>query len=272
MINLRNILTIDVEDWYQTESYKSKISVSSWNTRKSKLIEPLLEILDVLKKFNIKATFFILVYNVYRHPEIINLLKSGGHEIALHGYYHNLIYRQKPSEFRKEIEYSKKMLEDLSGVRIIGYRAPNWSLILSCFWALEILNDLGFLYDSSMTEGFLKKNEYKIPPQLIEIPRSSFTVLNISIPFGGGFFLRAYPYFLTNYLMRCRSAKNKMTLIYIHPWELVEKKSDRPRLSFLNEVKSGFRLSAARAYLNSLLKDFKFDSIRNIYFNEYHDK
>ena len=154
---MRNILTIDVEDWYQTLSYNSKISIFSWDARKSQLIESLLEILGVLKKINTRATFFILAYNVRRHPEIINLLKVDGHEIALHGYYHNLIFRQKPLEFRKEVEYSKKLLEDLSGMKILGYRAPNWSLDLSCFWALEILQDLGFLYDSSMTEGFFKK-------------------------------------------------------------------------------------------------------------------
>ena len=209
---MRNILTIDVEDWYQTLSYNSKISIFSWDARKSQLIESLLEILGVLKKINTRATFFILAYNVHRHPEIINLLKADGHEIALHGYYHNLIFRQKPLEFRKEVEYSKKLLEDLSGMKILGYRAPNWSLDLSCFWALEILQDLGFLYDSSMTEGFFKKNKYRIPSGLIEIPRSSFTVLNISIPFAGGFFLRAYPYFLTNYLMRHKNEKSKECL------------------------------------------------------------
>ena len=268
---MQNIFTIDLEDWYQTESYRSKISISSWDAQHCKLLESTLEMLFILRKYNTKATFFILAYNVKRHKEIISLIKRDNHEIALHGYYHNLVFRQKPLEFRKEVEYSKKLLEDIYRTKIIGFRAPNWSIFPSCSWALEILRDLNFLYDSSMNEGIFKRNKYKIPKDLLEVPRSTIDILYVSMPFAGGFFLRAYPYWLTRYLIRRKNYKNEEALVYTHPWE-IENKQVLPRLSFLNEIKSSFRLSCTRNYLLNLLKDFKFNSIKNIFFNQNNDK
>lgn len=264
---MQNILTIDLEDWYQTESYRSKICRSSWDIQNSKLLESTQEILFILKRCDVKATFFILAYNAKRHKEIINLIKRDDHEIALHGYYHNLVFRQKPLEFKEEVEYSKKMLEDMSRTEIIGFRAPNWSITPSCPWALEILRDLNFLYDSSMNEGSLKRNKCMIPQGIMEVPRSTIAIAHFSIPFAGGFFLRAYPYRFTHYLIKRRNCKNKKVLVYVHPWE-IENKQVSPRLSFVNEVKSSFRISRTRDYLINLLKEFKFDTIKNIFFSQ----
>lgn len=266
---MQNILTIDLEDWYQTQSYRSKISIHDWDKIKGRLVTNTSEILEILRKFNTKATFFVLGYNAKRHPDIIHLIKREGHELGLHGYYHNLVYRQSFSQFNNETDYSKKLIEDISQAKVIGFRAPNWSITTSCLWALDILIQLGFCYDSSMDESVFRKSYKKIPQGLLEIHRPALKFLNKSIPFSGGFFLRAYPYFFIRHLIRQKNKKGQKVVIYIHPWE-IDKDAFCIKPHLPKRIISNFRLASTKEKLHSLLRDFEFNSIKNIFFGKNH--
>jgi len=261
---MQNILTIDVEDWYQTQSYRSKIKVSDWDILESRL-DITLEILEILRQHKAKATFFILAYNAKRHPDIVRLIAEEGHELGVHGYYHNPVYLQTPLQFQNEVGYSKKLIEDLCQTKVIGFRAPNWSITLSCLWALDILRELGFYYDSSMSESIFKKTRNKIPHELLEIPRSSFRFMGIPIPFAGGGSLRAYPYFATRKLMQQKNKKGHKVVVYIHPWEC-DRNPPQAGLAFSKRLMKDFNLGSTKEKLGFLLKDFEFNSIRNLYY------
>ena len=264
---MENILTIDLEDWYQTQSYRSKISIRDWDKIKSRLVSNTLEILKILRQFNTKATFFVLAYNAKRHPDIIHLIKKEGHELGVHGYYHNLVYHQSFLEFKNEIDYSKKLIEDVSQAKVIGFRAPNWSITRSCLWALDILCALGFSYDSSMDEAAFKEIEDKFPSGLLELPRPNIKFFNKAMPFAGGFFLRALPYFLTKKMIEKKNRGGDRAIVYIHPWEFdagpFKTKPDLPK-----KIQHDFRLGCTKTILHSLLRDFSFDSVENTFFKD----
>jgi len=263
-MDIQNILTVDLEDWYQTEFRKSKIRISDWDKTESRLQYYILQVLELLRKFNTRATFFVLAYNAKRHSEIIHMIKNEGHELGLHGYYHNLVFRQTPSQFKQEIDYSKKLMEDTYQVEIKGFRAPNWSITHSCLWALDILKELGFSYDSSMSEYVFNNMHNRIPPGLLEIPRSELRFLNQSIPIAGGFYLRAYPYSFTRNWIKQRNKKGQRALVYIHPWEF--NKGPFPiETIFIKRMIYNFRLRNTKDILYSLLQDFNFNSIQQIF-------
>ncbi len=264
---MKNLLTIDLEDWYQGHFYQNKIKTSDWDCMKSNLEEDASLFLSILKQRNVKATFFILAYNVKRHPRLIRMIKEEGHELALHGYYHNLVYRYTPSEFEKEIYYSKKLIEDACQARVVGFRAPAWSITSSCLWALDVLIKLGFLYDSSMTESVFSKNNKSIPAGILELPRTTLKILGGGIPFAGGFFLRAYPYLMTKYLIKRENNNGRKTIVYIHPWEFSDGhfmiKPDFPK-GRIND----FNRHSTKRKLEALLEDFKFGPIKELIFDK----
>ncbi len=264
---MKNLLTIDLEDWYQGHFYQNKIKTSDWDGMKSNLEEDTTLLLSILKEHNVKATFFIVAYNIKRHPGLIKMIKEDGHELALHGYYHNLVYRYTPSRFKQEIDYSKKMLEDPYQTKVIGFRAPAWSITGSCLWALDILVKLGFLYDSSMVQSVFTKHYQSIPTGLLELPRTTRRILGSGIPFAGGFFLRAYPYIITKYLIERENNNGSRAIVYTHPWEFGTGdfiiKPDFPK-DYIN----GFNIHSTRGKFEMLLEDFMFGSVKDIIFDK----
>ncbi|MBI4651993.1 polysaccharide deacetylase family protein [Candidatus Desantisbacteria bacterium] len=263
---MNNILTIDLEDWYQTQALRSRIKVTDWDKKDDRLPLLTLEILRVLRSAQVKATFFVVAYNAKRNLSLLKMILKDGHELGLHGYYHTLVYKQTPEEFRKEMKYSKELIEDACQTRVIGFRAPNWSINRNNLWALEILSELGFLYDSSLMVKLLTKHIRNIPIDMLEIPRSTFSLLNFEIPFGGGVFFRAYPYFITKRFISDANRNGKKVMVYIHPWEFdLDQHSD---YSFgIRKVINNFNRSKMDLRFKSLLADFKFSSVRDIFFD-----
>lgn len=264
---MRNILTIDLEDWYQTNSYNPIVSVSEWDKFEGILSDASLKILEILNMFNVKATFFVLAYNAKRFPDLIRCIQQQGHELAIHGYYHELVYKQTPEQFSKNISDAKKIVEDICQKKVIGYRAPNWSVNSSCKWAFDILFQTGFLYDSSVKGRDLDRLKADIPAGLMEIPRSEFKFLNIGIPLAGGFFLRAYPYCLTNSFIKRKNSHDQRVVVYLHPWEFDSSRRDIAP-GFPGNIVSGFNLKKTDRVFSRLLEDFKFDSVKNTFFSQ----
>ncbi len=240
---MKNIFTIDTEDWFHA-NYEDNLFQNDSNIR-STVEENTQVYLDILEKNNAKATFFILGFVAEEHPELVKRIAYMGHEVASHGYGHQLVYKQTPNEFREDVYRSKCMLEDLIGKQVLGYRAPSWSITEKSFWALGILNQLGFKYDSSIFpfKNFLygvdgaprfayKANKYcEQAGELLEVPPSTVRIPRLNIPFSGGFYFRALPEFIISACAKKINKENKPVIFYLHPREIDPK---QPRLKLSN--------------------------------------
>ena len=229
---LLNALTIDVEDWYHGNDFN--IDLELWDTCQDRVFESTKKVLEILAHNHVKATFFILGYVAERHPQLVKEICQQGHEIGTHGYRHRLIYTQRPAEYREELARSKIIIEDITGRAVKAHRAPSWSITHKSLWALDILEEEGFVYDSSifplLTPLFGLRGAPCFPYRprfgrayaITEFPPSVLEILGgaIRIPFSGGFFLRALPYGFIRRAIKSLNVTGLPAMIYIHPWEL----------------------------------------------------
>lgn len=230
---MKNVFTIDVEDWYHA-NFESVLASSRHNPIST--VEANVErYLEIFSEHHVKATFFVLGCVAKQHPAIVNRIAEMGHEIASHGYAHELVYRQTPGEFKEDIYKSKRLLEDITGKPVIGYRAPSWSITEQSLWALDILEEVGFRYNSAIfpTKNFL----YGIPyaPRFVHsvlvygkegmeqmvVPPTTRRIAGINIPFSGGVYFRLFPAGMIKYFTNYINQKEREPVVfYLHPREI----------------------------------------------------
>ena len=269
---MKNILTFDIEDWYHPNlTEKTLLSKMEIEDR---VVEPTLRIIKMLDDTENSATFFVLGDVAEKFPELIQKIESQGHELGSHGYKHNLVYNYTEHQFETDIRKSLEILGETASQKILGYRAPSWSLSDKTPWAWEVLYSLGFTYDSSVYpfktflygDSSAQRFAYDINLQngvkFTEIPPSVAEVFSKRFPFSGGFFFRIAPFW---YIKRCIRQYNKLgkpAVIYLHPWEI---DVDQPRLPV--DAKKRFILYAnlkkTEEKLFRMLEEFKFQSIRD---------
>ena len=202
---LHNILTIDVEEWFQTSRLEPCMAGQRWETLESRVIPQVRQCLEILETHNTKATFFVLGWVAERHAALIREIDALGHEIACHGYRHRLIYNLSRDTFREYTVCSKSILEDLTGKPVLGYRATSFSIVKSTRWALDIIKEAGFVYDSSIypiQHDIYGMSDYprfpfRLDNGLWEIPPSTCRILGKNLPFAGGGYFRLYPFWVT---------------------------------------------------------------------------
>lgn len=264
-INL-NALTIDVEEWYQTVFFNKAGYKNDMVTDLAKNID---EILELLEEYNIKATFFIVGLVAEKYPDLVKRIKNGGHEIGSHGYSHNLIYELSKEQFAEEAKKSTDIIEGIIKDKIIGYRASTWSITSRMTWAIDVLESLGFKYDSSIyPKSFNFNNSYKrfpfeIKKGFIEFPPSTSRFLMLNLPFAGGIFMR---FNRPGYIYNGISKVNKMgfpALIYFHSWEFSNDKSLSGIPTRKRFIQYG-NIGSIKKKLNFLFKNFKFCPIRDL--------
>jgi polysaccharide deacetylase family protein (PEP-CTERM system associated) len=269
---MRNLLTIDVEDWFHTSALDPYIGPEQWDHLESRVVPNVHRLLEILKNHQTKATFFILGWVAERFPELVREIDAHGHEIASHGYRHRLIYDLSPDKFREYLARSKETLEDIIGKTVVGYRATSFSIIISTLWALDIIREAGFVYDSSIfpigghdlygIAGF-PRSPYAHANGLVEIPPSTLKILGKNIPFGGGGYFRLYPYWVTNLGIRRINREGYPAMVYLHPWEL---DPDCPRVAQA-DGRTRFRqyvnLRKTEPRLTRLLEDFPWGPVRD---------
>lgn len=272
-----NILQIDVEDWY------CELDIEDWKFHEDRVVAATGTVLDILKEANTFATFFVLGYVAEHYPELVMRIKDEGHEVATHGYAHKLISRQKPRQFEEDLLKSIKILEKITGSqrRILGYRAPWFSITEETSWAIDILKQTGLRYDSSIFP--VKTNLYGVPQaslfpyrisssniksddpntDFLEIPLSVYRVPGGShkIPIAGGFYLRFFPYPFIKYALRKINKQNQAAVCYLHPWDLDPEQPKIPSISWHHY----WRLSSTENKFRQLLRDFKFTSVREYF-------
>lgn len=273
-INNNNAMTVDVEDYFHVSAFESAIKKSDWDSLQLRVEENTFQLLDLFDKYNAKSTFFTLGWVAERCPNLIKAIVDRGHELASHGYSHQRATEMTPTQFKDDVLRSKQILEDISGQKITGYRAPSFSINESNTWTYEILVELGFEYSSSTypIEHDLygvpnwPRFKYERPEGIIEIPVPTIRKSGINTGIGGGGFYRLYPYWLSKKrINQFLATENQPYSFYFHPWEI---DPHQPKINGAS-MKSRFRhylnLSRMEGKIIRLLEDFNWSTMHNVY-------
>lgn len=281
-----NLLSVDVEDYFQVSAFEQVSPPSSWNSRELRVKTNTERILNILKSYNVFATFFILGWVAERCPELVARIAAEGHEVASHGYGHQRIVTLSRIEFRDDIRRSKAILEDIIGKPVFGYRAPSYSISPRTPWAFDELLEAGYQYDSSIfpvrhdfygipdwprfagtvvkgNDGYWQPGEAKdIGRSFFEVPITTLRLAGKNLPIAGGGYFRLLPYAITQWgLKRINQKEGHPFVFYLHPWEL---DPDQPRIagtSWKSRFRHYLNLSKTEGRFRLLLKDFRFGTI-----------
>ena len=271
-----NAMTIDVEDYFQVSAFEPYIAKEQWDALPHRVENNTHKILDLLAERRIKATFFTLGWVAERYPGLVKRIVHDGHELACHGYEHIRVTEQTPEQFRVDVVKSKKLLEDMGGKEVKGYRAASYSIGASNLWALDVLQEAGFKYSSSIYP--VKHDLYGMPdaPRFIyepiannafkEIPITTIRFGNKNMPCGGGGFFRFYPYALSKWAFnRVNGQENESAIFYFHPWEIDPKQPRQQGLSLKTRTRHYLNLNRMENRIKQLLTDFDWDTMENVF-------
>jgi polysaccharide deacetylase family protein (PEP-CTERM system associated) len=275
-----HVLSVDVEDYFQVEAFAGLVNRESWDQWPSRVVANTQRVLDLFDEHNAKATFFFVGWVAARFPHLVREVQSRGHELACHSYWHRTVYGLTPEEFRQDTRQAKNAIEDATGVRVTGYRAPSWSITKSCLWALDILAEEGFAYDSSIYP--IHHDLYGVPGaqrfpythactnglELREFPPATLRFLGTNFPAAGGGYLRIFPSAITELAFRTfENNYRERVVVYLHPWEL---DPEQPRIdgSLKSRVRHYTNLGRMQAKLGKVLGQHKFQSFRDVMASE----
>ncbi len=270
-----NALTIDLEDYFNASVFDPIYTRQDWPALESRVAANTHIVLELLARHGITATFFVLGWIAERHPDLIKTVRRAGHEVASHGYQHELIYSLSREGFRHDVRRSKRLLEDLTGAEVIGYRAPSWTITNRSLWALEVLVEEGFQYDSSIFP--IHHDRYGIPGaerfpyvrptaagNLLEFPPSTARWLTRNLPVAGGAYLRILPYRYIQWgLRRIERLENKPVVVYFHPWE-IDGAQPRVPMNVLSRFRHYTNLTQMQSKLERLFTDFQFGTVQAV--------
>jgi polysaccharide deacetylase family protein (PEP-CTERM system associated) len=274
-MSTRHALSVDIEEWFQVEALKASVAREAWGALESRVELGTRRVLDMLDERGARATFFVLGWVAERHPGLVREVARRGHEIACHGYAHELVTRQTPAAFREDVRRARGVLEDLALAPVDGYRAPTWSIRAESLWALPVLAELGFRYDSSF-RSLAAARRAGLPAagsffpagvpgaaDLVEFPASSIDLPGLALPVAGGGFLRLLPCRLTAAFLARAGRAGRPANVYIHPWEL---DPAHPRLArgAVASFRTYFGLAGAAGKLERLLDAFRFAPVGEV--------
>jgi polysaccharide deacetylase family protein (PEP-CTERM system associated) len=261
-----------VEDYFHVSAFDGPEKRGQWDRFESRVCANTDRLLDLLAQASTTATFFILGWIADRHPHLIRRIADAGHELASHGYAHRLVYNMTPDEFRADLRRAKDAITSASGVDVHGYRAPSFSVTRTSLWALDVLIEEGYEFDSSVYP--IHRDRYGLPGaprfaheilrpsgRLIEIPPSTLNVGGVTLPVAGGGYFRLYPYAVTRRACANLNAReHQPAVVYLHPWEL-DPEQPRQHGSPLNRFRHYVNLQETEGRLRRLLAEFSFGTI-----------
>jgi len=264
-----NALTVDVEDYFHVSAFAESINRDDWGNYPLRVEKNTGLLLNLFDEYQVKATFFVLGWVAERARGLVKEIAARGHEVACHGYSHQLVFDQSPDVFREETHRSKNLLEDIVQAPIRGYRAASYSITERSLWALDILAEAGFEYDSSIFP--VRHDRYGIPDSpefphrlktpkgrsLVEFPLSTARVFRYRLPVAGGGYFRLYPYALTKAGLAQVNRRKSPFIFYLHPWEV---DPDQPKISasWFSRFRHYNNLDKCESRLRSLMTDFQF--------------
>ncbi len=270
-----NVLSVDVEDYFHVEAFASKIRYDQWDSYERRVEHNVARILELFDKYQAKGTFFILGWVAEKLPDLSRRIAMAGHEIGCHGYAHRRLQTLTPHQFREDLRRATALLADQVQRPILCYRAPSFSVVRSTMWALDILAEEGFLYDSSIFP--VRHDLYGVPdaerfphwqvsPEgrpLFEFPPSTIRRANNNLGVAGGGYLRLVPYGPTRWAIRhINKVERQPVMVYFHPWEI---DPDQPvvRAGFRSMLRHYTNLTVMAGKIERLLQDFQFTTLAN---------
>jgi polysaccharide deacetylase family protein (PEP-CTERM system associated) len=270
-----NAMTVDVEDYFHVSVFDGVVPRDRWNTLESRVCANTERLLAIFDEHDVRATFFILGWVAERFPHLVRAIASHGHEIASHGYAHRLVYDQTPAAFREDVRRAKGLLEATSSRPVLGFRAPSYSITPRSLWAIDILIQEGYTYDTSIFP--IRHDRYGIPVSprhpymvyretgtLLEVPASTLRCGPLNMPIAGGGYFRILPYQWTRAgIGRMNQVEGRAAIFYLHPWEI---DPDQPRLraGLLSRFRHYRNLAKTEARLRRLLTEFAFGRVQDI--------
>ena len=270
-----NAMSVDVEDYFQVSAFQSRIASDAWDEWPSRIERNVDRILKLFDDAGVSATFFVLGWVAQRYPSMVRRIAECGHEIASHGMMHRRASEQDPESFSQDVADARRLLEDVGGLAVAGYRAPSYSIGRHNLWALDCLLNAGYRYSSSIYP--VRHDHYGMPEAprfafrfeedgILEVPVTTCRVLRRQIPWGGGGFFRLYPYALSRWaIRRVNCVDRQPAIFYFHPWEI---DPGQPRISGVGP-KARFRhylnLSRMESRLRRLLEDFRWDRVDHVF-------
>ena len=264
-----NAISIDVEEWFHPEILRGRFAPAEWPGLESRIGANVDRILGQLDAAGVPATFFVLGWVAEREPKLVPRLVAAGHEIASHGYAHAMITQQTPEEFDADLARSLDILASQSGRRVVGYRAPSFSIVENTLWAFDVLIDHGIEYDSSIYP--VHHDRYGIPTaprapyrvarrgntELWELPPPTLRVFGRNLPAAGGGTLRLFPYAASELVLRRLNAAGIPGIVYTHPWEF-DPEQPRVPMSWLKTLRHYANVGRMAGKLERLLAAFEF--------------
>ncbi len=272
---MKHILSFDIEDWYHPEAVKELFPFDKWDNLENRVVENTENILEILQKYKVQATFFILGWIAEKNPALVKRIDDEGHEVASHGYRHRMVTQMTPEQFEEDLVKSIEVLEGITGKKVIGFRAPTFSITKKTLWALPIMAEYGILYDSSVYPIIHDRYGIKDAPrteyviyqknnhEIIEFPMSTIRLGKYNFPFGGGGYFRIYPLALTDHLISRLTAKKMRSIIYAHPWEF-DTRQPKLDLKPIQKLRHYLNIRQNMSKLENLLKKYEFTNFRSI--------
>ena len=271
-----NAFSVDVEDYFQVGLFERAIPRDRWGSFEPRVERNTRRLLALCDEHGVKGTFFVLGWVAERWPDLVRDIRDGGHELATHGQDHRRVTTLTPEQFRADVRRAKRTVEDAAGVEVIGYRAPNYSIVRETMWAVDVLAEEGFRYDSSIFP--IHHDRYGIPDaprgpsrmrlsnghDMVEFPISTVRVGGQNWPFSGGGYFRLLPYPVVRAgLRRLNQADRLPGMVYLHPWEV---DADQPRLPVgpLTRFRHYVNIDKTPVKLGRLLSDFPFGPVADV--------
>jgi len=261
---MRNGLSVDVEEWFQVGAFERVIAKADWDDLDSRVAYNTGKVLDLFGETGVKATFFTLGWVAERNPALIRRIADEGHEVASHGWDHDRVFTMTADAFRADLKRARIALEDASGQRVTGYRAPSFSIDQRTPWAHQVLAEEGYTYSSSVAPlvhdhyGWADAPKYAYRPvagsELIELPITLADVAGRKITTGGGFF-RLFPAAITDRAVaRANRDEGRPAVFYFHPWEVDPEQPRVARAPLKSRLRHYSRLGAMAGKLRGLVK------------------
>ena len=274
-VTVNNALTIDVEDYFHVSAFADRINMEDWDHYEPRIERNTHRLLDLFSKGQQEATFFVLGWVAERYPSLVREIAARGHEVACHGLNHQIVGSQTREAFRQDTARAKSLLEDIIQTPVHGYRAASFSITEQTTWALDILVESGFIYDSSIFP--IHHDRYGIPDAceaphrmktpggrtLIEFPLSTIKLFGYRLPVAGGGYFRLYPYIFTRAALKRINTWQQPFIFYLHPWE-IDPKQPRIPAAVLSRFRHYNNLDKCEARLRCLLRDFQFAAIKDV--------
>jgi polysaccharide deacetylase family protein (PEP-CTERM system associated) len=270
--DVAHVFSVDVEEFFHAQALAGAAPRARWDSLPSRVEASTDRLLDLLAREGAHGTFFVLGWVAARHPGMVRRIAEAGHEVASHGYWHERVWEMSVNGFRDDLRLSLRTLEDITGRAVLGFRAPNFSIVPGTEWAFDIMLEEGLVYDSSLFPirrpgsgypGCDPEPHLLVRPagELLELPLTTTTFAGLRVPAAGGAWLRHLPFGLVQRAFDESTRRNVPGMFYLHPWEVDEGQPVLPGLSGVTRLRHYGGVDRMFSRVERLVATHRFTSV-----------